>query len=274
MYSTQESLVLIASDRISAFDVVFSQGLFNKGKVLTNISNHWFSLIDFIPNHIIETKLAKMPPPFNSLSSEYENRTVYVHNAKRVNFECVVRGYLMGSGVSEYNKTGAICGNKLESGLTVGKKFLEPIFTPATKVDIGHDENVSFEFMVNNIGLDISNQLKNVSIRLYNWAAKKLEEQEILLLDTKFEFGFIDGKLSLIDEVLTPDSSRFCSVEEYENAMKQNQSPPSLDKQIIRNYLNTLEWNKQPPAPLIPQDILDETLKKYEWIEKKVLCIT
>ena len=273
IYDLGDSLIIKTSDRISAFDHVFSEEIFEKGKILNRISNHWFSLIGQIKNHIIETELTKFPPPFNTMN-ELAGRSVWVHKAERVNFECVARGYLMGSGFKEYQKTGRVCGIPLPNGLSLAEKLEEPIFTPATKNDQGHDENVSFSFMADQIGTHDANLLKSLTLELYLWANTHLEPCGILLLDTKFEFGLFEGEIILIDEVLTPDSSRFCRVADYEASLKKNASPPSMDKQSIRDHLEKIHWDKKPPLPALPASILEETRKNYLEIERKILSIS
>lgn len=278
IYNLGEELIIVASDRVSAFDVVFDQKIPDKGKLLTRISNHWFSLVEkekAIENHLIETEVVKFPAPFDAKASQdWQDRAVLVKKANRIDFECVVRGYLMGSGFKEYQKTGEILGNKLPPGLTLGAKLPQPIFTPATKADEGHDENVTFEYMQNELGEELATKLRKYSLDLYNWALAKAQTQGLLLLDTKLEFGLIGNEIILIDEIFTPDSSRFCTVESYDLAMSKGESPPSIDKQVIRDYVETTGWNKKAPAPALPEKVVKETLEKYSEIEKKVLCIS
>lgn len=274
VYDLGEQMLIVVSDRISAFDVVFSQGVAQRGKLLTSISNHWFSLLPMVKNHLVETNAYKFPAPFNNYIEQLQGRSVLVKKAQRVDFECVVRGYLMGSGFKEYKQNGEICGEKIPAGLQLADKLPQPIFTPATKADSGHDENVTFAFMAKEIGEDIANSLKQLSFEIFNFASKKLLERGIILADTKFEFGFLNNEIILIDEVLTPDSSRFWKVAEYEEAKKKGETPPSMDKQVLRDYLETLDWNKEYPAPKLPQEILQKTFEKYSEIEKEVLCIT
>lgn len=270
------SMVIVASDRVSAFDVVFDQVFSDKGKVLTQISNHWFKLLAekvelAIPNHIIETDINRFPEDLRQAAEDWQGRAVWVRKLRRVDFECVVRGYIVGSGWKEYQKQGSVCGVPLPDGLKQAQKLPEPIFTPATKAQTGHDENVSFDYMANEIGLDLAKMLKEKSLNIYNWAAKRLESQGILLADTKFEFGLDEnGGIVLIDEVLTPDSSRFWGEEDYQTGM----SPPSYDKQILRDYLETLDWDKTPPPPTLAQEIIDRSMAQYREIEQKILNIT
>jgi len=274
IYNLENKLLIIASDRISAFDVVFNEVIPDKGSILSQISNIWFENIDFIPHHIIETNAKNFPEPFNQYAEQIQDRAVLVKKAKRIDFECVVRGYLMGSGYKEYLEPQEICGNKLPSGLKQGDKLPEPIFTPATKNDVGHDENVSFEYMKEKLNDDnLSNKLKELSIKLFNWGSEKLASKGIIIADTKFEFGILNDEIILIDEVMTPDSSRFWSKEAYDKAMAEGKQAPSLDKQIIRDYLNTLDWDKNPPPPKLPDDIIQKTRSQYMYIKDEIKCI-
>ncbi|MDH5721401.1 MAG: phosphoribosylaminoimidazolesuccinocarboxamide synthase [Spirochaetia bacterium] len=274
IYHLDNSMLLVATDRISAFDVVFNEGIPDRGKILTRISNHWFHLLSEFDNHILETDFNKFPEPFNKYPELFAERSVLVKKAERIDFECVVRGFLLGSGYKEYEKSGTVCGEKLPSGLSKGGRLPEPIFTPATKVDKGHDENVSFDYMRDKLGDELAGKLKDLSIKAYNTVYEKLYKNGILLADTKLEFGILDNKIILIDEIFTPDSSRFFKIDEYENAVKTGENPPSFDKQIIRDYLETLDWNKNPPPPPLPEDIIEKSGKKYKEIEEIVLCIT
>ena len=272
LYEVNDCFILQATDRISAFDVVFDQqNLPNKGSLLTKISNHWFSVFKECPNHLIKTDYTQFPPPYNVPS--FKDNSVLVKKANRIDYECIVRGYLMGSGYKEYLKSQSVCGVPLPAELHLAQKLPSPIFTPTTKVDQGHDENISLEDMQADIGKDLAEQLKSISLNIYNKAHAKLLEQNILLMDTKFEFGLIDNQLCLIDELLTPDSSRFCDKKEYEEAITNKQTPPSMDKQIVRNYLETLSWNKKSPAPKLPKEIIDQTVSKYQEIYDKVIKI-
>ncbi len=269
-----EKMVMIASDRISAFDVVFREGIEDRGKILTRISNRWFSLLqNTVRNHLIETDIRKLPQPFCNLP-ELDGRTVLARKLKRVDFECIVRGYLMGSGYQEYQKSGEVVGNRLPPGLTLGSRLEEPIFTPSTKADEGHDINVSYDFMANEIGEELAARLREISLKIFNVASRLLAGQGIILADTKLEFGLDNEGLVLIDEVLTPDSSRYWKEEEYRDAIKNGKPLPSMDKQIIRDYLQTLTWNKQPPPPALPDEILQKAKQRYEEIEKAILCIS
>jgi phosphoribosylaminoimidazole-succinocarboxamide synthase len=269
-------MVIVASDRISAFDVIFKEKLTGKGQVLTRISNHWFELIQEaakvwqkgkVNNHLLATDSINFPEEFKPFAGQWQGRAVWVRKLKRIDFECVVRGFLIGSGWKEYQKSNAVCGIALPSGLKMAQKLPEPIFTPATKSDSGHDENVSIEVMAKAIGKELAQNLKEISLGIYEFAARKMLSQGIILADTKFEFGLdTSGEIFLIDEVLTPDSSRFWDIHEY----REGFSPPSYDKQILRDYLETTSWDKTPPPPAIPQDIIDKTMQKYREIEGKI----
>jgi len=253
---------------------VFNEGISDRGKILTRISNNWFKLLKNVKNHIIETDVNKMPEPFKKNSELLKDRVVMVKKCNRINYEFIVRGHLMGSGYNEYKNGGTVSGEKLPSGLKSGSKLPHPIFTPSTKADSGHDINVTFDIMASDIGFDLSNQLKNISIQIYNSASQKLAKHGILLADTKFEFGILNNEIILIDEVLTPDSSRYLRESEFNFALENQLPLPSMDKQILRDYLNTLDWDKNPPPPKIPDHILEQTRNKYLEIEKVIECIS
>lgn len=275
IYYQGDQMVMIASDRISAFDVVFNEGIEGRGKILTRISNHWFELLGpEIRNHIIEKEITAMPAPFSENGEILAERTVLVKKLERVDFECIVRGYLMGSGYEEYKQKGEVVGNILPAGLRLGDKLEQPIFTPSTKADQGHDINVSYEVMANSIGEPLAAQLRDLSLQIFSKASSLLEQQGIILADTKLEFGLDDQGPVLIDEVLTPDSSRYWKADEYRDAMENGKPLPSMDKQVIRDYLQTLDWNKQPPPPPLPSEILEKAKNRYEEIEKAILCIS
>lgn len=274
IYDLGDRLIIVASDRVSAFDVVFSDILLNKGEILTSIANHWFQKVfSDIPNHIIETDVRKFPAPFCNYSTQLQKRSVLVHKAKRINFECIVRGYIMGSAWKDYQKTQSVSGIQLPQNLKLADRLKEPIFTPSTKSDVGHDQTITFSLLKESLGTKLATQLKEKSIYLYKKAHEFLEPRGFLLLDTKLEFGYLGDELILIDEIFTPDSSRFCTVDNWKTSIENSQTPDSFDKQIIRNYLETLDWNKQPPAPPLPKDILDQTLQRYELIKEKIQCI-
>lgn len=260
IYDLGDKLLIIVTDRISAFDVVFSDLIPNKGRVLNSISEFWFNFTsDIIDNHMITTDVSKYPDEFSKYAEELQGRSMLVRKAEMVPAECIVRGYLEGSALKEYNKTGSICGIKLPKGLKQCDRLPEPIFTPSTKASSGHDENVTFEELANRIGTDLAVQLRDSSLALYKAASKHAESKGIILADTKFEFGMLDGKLVLADEAFTPDSSRFWDMADYEPGRPQK----SFDKQFVREYLESINWNKQPPAPKLPESVIKSTEAKY-----------
>ncbi len=271
VYVLDDKLLLIATDRISAFDWVLPTPVPQKGALLTAISAFWFKYTAHLaPNHLISCNLREIEkhlPAGTVLSPWHEGRTMLVKKAGRVDYECVVRGYLSGSGWAEYQKSGTVCGIKLPPGLKESDKLPEPIFTPAAKNDSGHDENISFEKMTEAIGSEKAEKLRALSIALYNFGAKWLNERGIILADTKFEFGEMpDGSIIVIDEMLTPDSSRF-----WEKAFwKPGGSPPSFDKQFVRDYLNTTGWDKNSAPPLLPADVVDNTVSRYKEALKRI----
>lgn len=256
-----EHLLLVATDRLSAYDVVMPSPVPGKGEVLTKMSNFWFAMMeDIIPNHLTNKSLASVISD-SEVAAALQSRSTIVRRLKPLPIESVVRGYLIGSGWNDYQATGGICGIKLPEGLKQASRLPETIFTPATKAEAGdHDENVSFERVVAMIGLELATRVRDISIRIYERAARHALERGIIIADTKFEFGQDDeGKLYVIDEMLTPDSSRFWPSAEYEVGI----SPPSFDKQFVRDYLETLDWNKTAPGPDIPEEILRRTGEKY-----------
>lgn len=261
VYDLGEHLLLIASDRISAFDVVLPDGIPWKGRVLTAISCFWFKKIeDLVQHHLVSSNLEDLPENLKKYSQELEGRFLIVKKTKPLPVECIVRGYLVGSGWNEYQKKGTVCGIALPKGLKEASKLPEPIFTPSTKADTGHDENIDEEKMFELIGKETGEKVKDLSLKIYKLAADFALEKGIVIADTKFEFGLdSDSNIILIDEVLTPDSSRFWPVESY----KEGSSPPSYDKQFVRDYLNTLDWNKEPPGPKLPEEIIVKTQEKY-----------
>jgi phosphoribosylaminoimidazole-succinocarboxamide synthase len=262
------SMLMVATDRISAFDVVFNEGIPEKGMVLTRVSNKWFSMINWIPNHLISTTPSK-ELPFLKDYPELEGRSVLVKRLKRLDVECVARGYLFGSAWKEYQKTGEVCGIQLPPGMQQAQPLPEPIFTPATKADSGHDENITAERCIEILGgQSLFEKIKTETLKIYKMAHDLLKEKGIVLSDTKFEFGLDEkGEIYLIDEVLTPDSSRFWDGGQY----KIGTSPPNYDKQFIRDYLETLDWDKTPPPPPLPQEVIDKTIERYKAIEKIIL---
>jgi phosphoribosylaminoimidazole-succinocarboxamide synthase len=252
---------MVTTDRISAFDVIMPNGIPGKGKILTSMSKFWFDKTsDIVENHLITTEVDEMPEICRQYRSQLEGRSMLVKKAKPFAFECVVRGYITGSGWKDYKSTGAVCGIKLPAGLVESQKFDTPIFTPATKAELGdHDENVSFDRMVNDIGREQAEELKRLTIAVYERARDLADAKGIIIADTKFEFGIFNGKIILIDEVLTPDSSRFWRKASYAPGKPQE----SMDKQYLRNYLETLDWNKTAPGPLLPDDVVKNTGEIY-----------
>lgn len=252
-------LLIVASDRVSAFDVVLPTPIPGKGALLTSLSNYWFKkTAHIIKNHIVEENPKDLT--VETGYSDLSERSVIVKKAKMVQIEAIVRGYITGSGLKEYQKTGKVCGITLEKGLVESQKLSEPIFTPSTKAPIGeHDENISFEQAKDIVGTELAEKVKDVSLKLYKFAADYAAKVGIIIADTKFEFGTIDGELILIDELFTPDSSRFWPLDEYVPGKVQ----PSFDKQFVRDYLNTLDWDKKAPGPELPAKVLEETSKKY-----------
>ncbi|MBU1098123.1 MAG: phosphoribosylaminoimidazolesuccinocarboxamide synthase [Bacteroidetes bacterium] len=262
IYDLGDYYLLVSSDRISAFDVIMNEGIPNKGKVLNKISEFWFEFSkDIIDNHIITTNVDEYPEQCKNYKNELLDRSMLVKKAKLIPLECIVRGYITGSGLKDYQKTGAICGIKLPAGLVESEKLQEPIFTPSTKADIGdHDENINEEQAINLVGKETYEFIKNATISIYNKAYEYAYSKGIILADTKMEFGFYDGKIILIDELLSPDSSRFWPLDSYEKGRTQD----SYDKQFVRDYLISINFNKQPPAPALPADVISKTTAKYE----------
>ena len=264
----EKHMLIVTTDRLSAFDVVFDEPIPEKGKILTSIANYWFKKT----NHIIQNHLTEIN--INEVLSYKESgllkdRAIVVKKLKPIPIEAVVRGYLIGSGWKEYTNTGAVCGIRLPKQMRLAEKLDQAIFTPSSKADVGkHDENISFIETKNIVGEELATQIKNTSIRLYDFASKHSIKRGIIIADTKFEFGLDnEGQLTLMDEVLTPDSSRFWPLQDYKPGLSQK----SFDKQIIRDYLETLDWNKEPPAPIIPESIMAQTAQKYKAIQSK-LC--
>ncbi len=261
----RDLMLLVASDRISAFDCILPNAIPRKGEVLTQLSRFWFErFADITPNHIVTSEVNKFPETLaarlsNETRSAIALRSMLVVRTDVIPFECVVRGYLAGSGWKDYQKEGAVCGHRLPQGLKESAKLPEPIFTPATKAEAGHDINVPIDVMENKIGRETTEHLERTSVRLYTEAAAYAADHGIIICDTKFEFGIRDGQILLIDEVLTPDSSRFWPLEDYEQGRPQ----VSFDKQYVRDYLETLDWDKTPPAPELPPEIVNRTSEKY-----------
>ena len=253
-------LVMVASDRISAFDCILGTGIPLKGRVLTQLSIYWFGLLkDIVRNHFITANVEEYPEPFPQFRDQLEGRSMLVKKATPVPIECVVRGYLSGSGWKEYRSTGKTSGVALPTGLKESDRLSEPVFTPSTKAVTGHDENISYEEMVHRIGSDLAAKLRDYSLAIYTAASRHAEQHGVILADTKFEFGTDEQGVLLIDEVLTPDSSRFWPRAGYQPGGPQ----PSFDKQYVRDYVESIGWNKQPPAPPLPPEVVEQTTKKY-----------
>ena len=264
IYDLGDHLLLVATDRISAFDVVMAEPIPDKGRILTRLSAFWFRhLADLTPNHVVSLKVEEFPPACRPFQDLLEGRSMLVRKCKPLPVECIVRGYLSGSGWAEYRQSGAIGGLPLPPGLVESQKLPEPIFTPSTKAELGtHDENISFAAMASQIGAALAAQVRDLSLAIYSRALVWAEPRGIIIADTKFEFGLADGaddKLLLIDEVLTPDSSRFWPQEDYRPGGPQK----SYDKQYLRDYLESLGWNKQPPPPPLPADVIANTRARY-----------
>lgn len=260
VYALNGNLVFVATDRISAFDYVLATGIPQKGRVLTQLSLFWFDFLKkIVPNHLVTADVSRYPAALQKYRDQLEGRSMLVAKADMVAVECVARGYLSGSGWKEYKQTGAVCGIKLPAGLKESDKLPEPIFTPATKAASGHDENISFPDMVKRVGPELSEQLRDLTIRIYKTAADYALTKGIIIADTKFEFGHTAAGLVLADEVLTPDSSRFWPADKYRPGGAQE----SFDKQFVRDYLESIKWNKQPPAPALPDDVARKTSEKY-----------
>jgi len=261
VYDMGDKLLIVASDRISAFDVVMDDPIPDKGKILTAISVFWFEkLKNVVENHIISTNPDEYPEPLRKYKKDLAGRSMLVKKAKPLTVECIVRGYISGSGWNDYKKSGTICGIPLPKGLTESEILPEPIFTPSTKAEIGeHDENISFAKVVDILGKNTAEKIRDYSLTIYETGRKYAREKGIIIADTKFEFGFIEDKLILIDEVLTPDSSRFWPMDSY----KPGGAQKSFDKQYLRDYLNGLDWPKSPPPPRLPSEIVEKTREKY-----------
>jgi len=258
IFDLGEHYLFVASDRISAFDVVLPSGIPYKGRVLTQLSKFWFSKLK-VANHMVSTDLADLPADLAARADELEGRFMIVKKLEMIPVECVVRGYLVGSGYAEYKQSGTVCGITLPKGLLQASKLDQPIFTPARKATDGHDENISFEAMCNMIGEELSTKLRDLSIQIYRTAADHAAAQGVIIADTKFEFGMHDGEIILADEVLTPDSSRYWPQESYTTG----KNPPSFDKQFARDYLNGLDWDKTAPGPVLPDEIAQGTAQRY-----------
>ncbi len=260
IYDLGDRLLLVATDRISAFDVVLPTPIPHKGVVLTQLSAFWFGRTSsIVRNHLISTDVQAFPLAAREYADQLVGRSMLVRKAQRLDVECVVRGYLAGSAWAEYRKTGTVCGQVLPTGLAWNERLAQPIFTPATKAATGHDQNISIDRMSELIGQDLTRRIVEISLRIYREAHSYAVTRGLILADTKLEFGLVDGELMLIDELLTPDSSRYWDAELYEPGRDQ----PSFDKQFVRDWLESIAWNKEPPAPTIPPDVVERTSQKY-----------
>lgn len=260
IFDLGDSFLFVATDRISAFDCVMPNGIPAKGSVLTQISHFWFDqMATVVANHRERTTGQPLPDKLAPWAEQLEGRSMIVKKAEPLTIECVVRGYLAGSGWKEYQKDRTVCGISLPDGLKESSELPEPIFTPATKAETGHDENISFEQAIQLVGENTASKVKKLSLEIYGRAREHARAKGIIIADTKFEFGYLNGELLLIDEVLTPDSSRFWPAESYEPGKSQ----PSYDKQFVRDYLESLDWGKTPPAPALPDSIVRKTQEKY-----------
>ena len=259
LYDLGESLLLVASDRISAFDVVLSPGIPDKGRILTQLSTYWFRKFGDVENHLLETDVARFPEELRADAPLLAGRSVIVKKCEVIPFECVARGYLAGSGWSEYKKTGRVCGIALPSGLREADRLPEPIFTPATKAETGHDENISFETMARQLPEGEAERLRDMTLSLYGRAADHAASRGLILADTKLEFGRLDGRIVWIDEAFTPDSSRYWDAAQYNPGRGQ----ASFDKQFVRDWLESTGWDKRPPAPKLPDGVVRTTREKY-----------
>jgi len=269
IYRLQEEdrLLFVATDRISAFDYVLASGIPGKGRVLTQLSLFWFEFLrSIVANHLITADFAKYPETLKPYEDQVRGRSMIVERAEMFPVECVVRGYLSGSGWKDYKATGAVCGIKLPAGLRESDQLPEPIFTPAVKATSGHDENIPFEEMVARVGVPNSEKLRDLSLRLYAKASEHARSRGIILADSKFEFGMTSRGIVLADEVFTPDSSRFWPADTYSPGGAQL----SFDKQFVRDYLESIRWNKQPPAPALPEDVAEKTSQKYQEAFRKL----
>ncbi len=258
MFDLGDSLLIVTTDRLSAFDVVMANGIPYKGKVLNRISEFWFNFLG-VPHHMISCDVDKMPAEVRRHAGVLRDRAMLVKKANPFPVECVARGYLIGSGWKDYQANGAVCGIALPKGLQQASRLETPIFTPATKAATGHDENIGFDVVATTVGKETATKLRDLTLAIYGKAAAYAETKGVILADTKFEFGLVNGQITLIDEVLTPDSSRYWPKTGY----KVGISPPSFDKQFVRDYLEEIQFNKKPPGPVLPDNILQKTSEKY-----------
>jgi phosphoribosylaminoimidazole-succinocarboxamide synthase len=262
IYKVRGYLLIVATDRLSAFDVVLPTPIPGKGRILTQMSLFWFEkLKDLVPNHLVQADVTKFPEELKPFAKSLDGRSMLVREAKPLPIECIVRGYIAGSGWKDYLRTGSLCGIKLPERMLESQQLPKPIFTPSTKADVGsHDENISLEQVRKLLGQDVAEKARDISIRIYTIAADYARERGVIIADTKFELGVSDGELILIDEVLTPDSSRFWPSEDY----SPGRSQPSFDKQFVRDYLESISWDKKPPGPELPADIIEKTCLRYQ----------
>jgi phosphoribosylaminoimidazole-succinocarboxamide synthase len=268
VYEVGEHLLIVATDRISAFDVVLPGGIAGKGKILTGISLYWFGRMkEIVENHIVATEVDEYPPTLRKYRAVLEGRSMLVKKAEPMPVECIVRGYLSGSGWKEYKSKGTVCGISLPQGLVDSSKLAAPIFTPSTKADEGHDLNISFDEMKRIVGEETAGRLRDLSLKVYTEARDMAEEKGIIIADTKFEFGMYENRLILIDEILTPDSSRFWSIKTYSPGRGQD----SYDKQIVRDYLLTLDWDRTYPGPELPDSIAEKAIERYKEIYRIIV---
>jgi phosphoribosylaminoimidazole-succinocarboxamide synthase len=260
VFDLGDRFLLVASDRISAFDVIMPNGIPRKGEVLTQVSHFWFEkFASLVPNHLLAGANDPLPKNLQPFADKLARRSMIVKKAKPLAIECIVRGYLSGSGLKEYKKSQTVCGIKLPAGLVDSSELPEPIFTPSTKAEEGHDENINFDQACNIVGPELATQARDLSLMIYKAGRDYAKQRGIIIADTKFEFGLFEGRLILIDEVLTPDSSRFWPADQY----APGKSQPSFDKQFVRDYLETLAWDKTPPGPQLPDDVVAKTSAKY-----------
>lgn len=268
IYDLNDKLLIVSTDRLSAFDVVLPNGINDKGSVLTELSSFWFEKTkNIIKNHMITTDVDKMPDECQKYKNILQGRSMLVHKAKPVMAECVIRGYITGSGLKEYNQTGKICGIDLPKGLKESDKLPEPLFTPSTKADVGHDESITYAQLENSVGKDTAKKLKDYTTQIYKLASDYALTKGIIIADTKLEFGTLNGEIILIDEAITPDSSRFWYADKYKPGVVQD----SMDKQVVRNYLETLDWDKSYPGPTLPANIVAEARRRYCEIADKLI---
>ena len=270
MYDLGDQLLIVTTDRISAFDVVLPMGIPEKGRVLNQLSALWFRRMGrLIPNHLITTDVSAFPAALQGEREILAGRSMLVHKAERIDAECVVRGYLAGSAWRDYVRTGEVCGHKLPPGMVESQEFSEPIFTPATKAETGHDENISRTELASRIGTELAAQVEAASIAIYNYGRAEAQKAGLIVADTKFEFGLYEGELMLIDEAFTPDSSRYWDIDIYEPGRPQ----PSYDKEFVRDWLRQSGWNMEPPAPTLPNDIIQKTSAKYQEALRRITAI-